>query len=59
MTTQPECNEEGEWFGPVVEIWIDNTNDSGQTILVSGTNRTGDRFAASFYQPPDPTNRDT
>jgi hypothetical protein len=37
-------------WGPVVEIWIDDTSN-GQAVIVTGERPDGQRFFGSFFQP--------
>ena len=43
-------NQRGDDWGPVVEIWIDDTSD-GQSVFITGERVDGQRFFGSFFQP--------
>jgi hypothetical protein len=51
MTRLQSNDNNGGWFGPVVEIWVDDNDDGSQSVFITGERPDGQRFFGSFFQP--------
>ena len=45
------AGDDGDWFGSVVEIWVDDNDDGSQSVFITGERSDGQRFFGSFFQP--------